>query len=107
MSVMPTPPDERPIAAYQQPGPDTRPRTLAEIVDELLAVVGADRQVTPDEVSEIQRLMAGLQMIAQQKTPQQQPGQMGPGDETEDYGTSPGAEPYEGSADENTRAPLY
>lgn len=78
-------------AIATSPGPDAQPQDIGYHVRAILAIVGADRQILPDEAREIQALMAGLQAIGTQKAePMQQPGMAS--NETSDFGSSPEAE---------------
>ena len=89
---------DRPAAQYVQPGPDERMRSADEIVDELLAVVSADRVLDPNETRAVQRLMAGLEAVAQQKAAMATPDEQGgPSEETSDFGATEGAEATDGS----------
>lgn len=86
---------DRPAPFYGSPGPDEQQDTLAEAVDTVLAIVSADRMVTPDEIRHLQRLQAGIQAIAMQKSmPAEQPA---PSNETNDFGSTAGTEPTPGS----------
>ena len=94
---------DQPGGYFADPGPDERGKSLAELVDGVLATVGADRQITPDEIREIQRLMGGLQAIgaqhqAQAAAAQAEQGMMG--SETEPFGATEGAEPVDGGQPE-------
>lgn len=76
------------------PGFDAQPQPVSYWVDGLLAAVGADRMIDPEEGREIQRLMAGLTAIAQQK--QAAMGMNQPpapaSNETSDFGSTDGSE---------------
>lgn len=78
------------MSVFQNPGPDTSRPPLSALIDMVLATVGADRAVTPDEQAEVQRLMVGLQAIAEQQVMGAAP--MGPGDATEPAFAAEGAE---------------
>ena len=54
-------------ALTTDPGADTIEKPLSYWVDGFLAAVGHDGQIDPEEGMEAQRLLAGLQAIAQQK----------------------------------------
>lgn len=95
---------DNPPAFPVEPGPDMRGASLDEHVDAILATIGADRQVTPDEMRSVQRLMAGIQAIAAQQAAMQQGAQEeGISDATEPFGATEGTEalpggPTEGAA---------
>lgn len=94
---------DSPGGYFADPGPDERAKSLGELVDGVLAAVGADRQITPDEIREIQRLMGGLQAIgaqhqAQAAAAQADQGMMG--SETQPFGASEGTEPVAGGQPE-------
>ena len=55
---------DQPSPFYSEPGPDMRPRTVDEVADELIAVITADRQITPEETRAIQRVLSVLQATA-------------------------------------------
>lgn len=90
---------EGPPPFYSEPGPDEDIPTVDDLVDMLLARVGADHIIDQSEAKAIARLQAGLQMIAQQQmaigSGQVQPGggmvPQGPG-ETQPFGTTDGTE---------------
>jgi hypothetical protein len=93
-----------PAPFFSQPGPDQRTRPVSEVVDELLMLFGADRQITPDEIREWQRLMSGMQAIAQQHAAMNASaqGQQGMSGETSGFGEGEGVEPVGGGyADPN------
>jgi len=85
---------ERPAGQYVDPGPDQRLPSLSEAVDMVLMIAGADRQIDPTEMREIQRLMNGLQMISEQKAAAgQDEGQGAEGEGgAEDFGETEGTE---------------
>ena len=87
-----------PAPFFSAPGPDERQPELSELVDGILANVGADRMLAPDEIREIQRLMGGLQAIGSQRMAQQSAAQaqQGMSDETSDFGATEGTEPLPG-----------
>jgi len=86
---------DQPGGYFADPGPDQRPQALSEHVDAILATVGADRIISPDEIREIQRLMGGLQAIGAQHQAQAAAAQaqQGISDETEPFGAAAGTEP--------------
>lgn len=92
---------DQPAPYYSDPGGDQRLPSLSEAVDTVLMIIGADRNVTPDEVREVQRLNAGMIQIAQIKNAQMQAGSPEQptfsGDTPQDFGTQAGVEPAGGS----------
>lgn len=84
-------------AVATTPPPDAQPQTLGYHLNAALAIIGADRQILPDEQREIQAFMAGLQQIAMQKAAAAQTpgGPMEASNETSDFGDAEGAEPMD------------
>jgi hypothetical protein len=68
--------------------------TLDEHVDAIIAQVGADRQVTPDEIRAVQRLLSAIGSIAQMNQAKAAAGQQGEpvNDDAEPFGASSGTE---------------
>lgn len=90
---------DNPPGVFVQPGPDTQPMTLAEHVDGILALVGADRTIDPSEQGELMRLQQGLQMIGMAKQAAAQPSpDEGPSDETSAFGATDGTEDAQNSS---------
>lgn len=76
------------------PGPDTVEQPLSYHVDAILARIGRDGMIDGEEQAELQRLLAGVDAIGQQKLAAQgfQQGPMGASDETSDFGSAEGVE---------------
>lgn len=75
------------------PGFDAQPKPVSYWVDGLLAAVGGDGIVDPEEVREVQRLMAGLQAIGAQRQAAMGQQPMGPpSNDTSAFGSAEGAE---------------
>ena len=83
---------DRPPGVFASAGPDMRPRTADEIVDELISIVTADRVIDPEETRAIQRLMTVMQAVAQQRAAEAQGQMQPPSDETGDFGATSGTE---------------
>lgn len=84
---------EGPAGYYATPPPDAQGMTLSDHLRAALALISGDRQITPDEMQEIQLFVTGLQEIGQQRQAALQPqvapgaGQFDPGSEEDDaYG---------------------
>lgn len=90
---------DRPAGVYGEPGPDVQPQDIDQLVDQVIAVISADRVIDDREQRAIQRLLAVMQQIAEQKAAAAMPSSGGmPGqEETSDFGATEGTEPAEGS----------
>lgn len=89
---------EGPAPVWTAPGPDQAQRSLPEILNEALSIIGQDRVLSPDEMKAVAMFQAGLQTIAEGQMAAQGAdpglGQIGPNGEAEDFGAPP-----EGSAE--------
>lgn len=77
---------EGPAGYYTPPPPDAQAMSLSDHLRAALALIAGDRQITPNEMQEIQLFMAGLQEIGQQRQAALQP-QVAPGDGQFDPGS--------------------
>lgn len=87
---------DAPPAYFADPGPDQRTPSLDEHVDAILATVGADRIIDPQEMRSIQRLMGGLQAIAAQRAAMESAAQPEMADTPEAFGAGEGVEEVPG-----------
>lgn len=80
------------------PGFDQTPKPVSYWVDGLLAAIGGDGIIAPDEIAEIQRLQVGLQGIGQQRLASMGMNEQTapPSNETSDFGASEGSEEMPG-----------